>query len=89
MPPGPHRQRPHHRRSIAAHDRRGGDGVSHLVRAETVLGITAIFLKEKLGGTIADPFGASLALILFGLFFARPPYRMKQMTPVLGNCGTD
>ena len=38
--------------------------------AETVLGIPATFLDENLGGTISDPFGASLALILFGLFFA-------------------
>jgi SSS family solute:Na+ symporter len=48
--------------------------------AETVLGIPATFLEENLGGTIADPFGASLALILFGLFFARPLYRMKLLT---------
>ena len=48
--------------------------------AETVLGIPATFLDENLGGTIADPFGASLALILFGLFFARPLYRMKLLT---------
>jgi Na+/proline symporter len=48
--------------------------------AETVLGIPAIFLDENLGGTISDPFGASLALILFGLFFARPLYRMKLLT---------
>jgi len=48
--------------------------------AETVLGIPAIFLDENLGGTISDPFGASLALILFGVFFARPLYRMKLLT---------
>ena len=48
--------------------------------AETVLGIPATFLDENLGGTIADPFGAALALILFGLFFARPLYRMQLMT---------
>ena len=48
--------------------------------AETVLGIPATFLNENLGGTISDPFGASLALILFGLFFARPLYRMKLLT---------
>ncbi|MFO7541971.1 MAG: sodium:solute symporter family protein [Thiobacillus sp.] len=48
--------------------------------AETVLGIPATFLDENLGATISDPFGASLALILFGLFFARPLYRMKLMT---------
>jgi Na+/proline symporter len=48
--------------------------------AETVLGIPATFLDENLGGTISDPFGASLALILFGLLFARPLYRMKLIT---------
>ena len=48
--------------------------------AETVLGIPATFLDENLGGTISDPFGASLALILFGIFFSRPLYRMKLIT---------
>ena len=48
--------------------------------AETVLGIPATFLSENLGATISDPFGASLALVLFGLFFARPLYRMKLLT---------
>ena len=48
--------------------------------AETVLGIPATFLEENLGGTISDPFGAALALILFGLLFARPLYRMKLLT---------
>jgi solute:Na+ symporter, SSS family len=48
--------------------------------AETVLGIPATFLTENLGSTISDPFGASLALILFGLFIARPLYRMHLLT---------
>ena len=48
--------------------------------AETVLGIPATFLDENLGGIVSDPFGASLALILFGLFFARRLYRMKLLT---------
>jgi len=48
--------------------------------AESVLGIPATFLNKDLGGTIADPFGAALALILFGLFFARKLYRMKLIT---------
>ncbi|MDP2253069.1 MAG: sodium:solute symporter family protein, partial [Thiobacillus sp.] len=48
--------------------------------AETVLGIPATFLDENLGGTISEPFGASLALVLFGLVFARPLYRMKLLT---------
>jgi len=48
--------------------------------AETVLGIPATFLEENLGGTLSDPFGASLALILFGLFIARPLYKMHLLT---------
>ncbi|MDD3528371.1 MAG: sodium:solute symporter family protein [Gallionellaceae bacterium] len=48
--------------------------------AETVLGIPATFMEEDLGGLISDPFGASLCLILFGLFFARRLYRMNLLT---------
>lgn len=48
--------------------------------SETVLGIPATFLKEGLGGVIADPFGASMCLILVGLFFAKPLYRMNLLT---------
>ena len=48
--------------------------------AETVLGIPATFIQEDLGGLISDPFGASLCLVLFGLFFARKLYRMNLLT---------
>lgn len=48
--------------------------------AETVLGIPATFLDENLGGTISDPFGATLCLVLFGLIFARPLYRAGLLT---------
>jgi SSS family solute:Na+ symporter len=48
--------------------------------SETVLGIPATFLKEGFAGVIADPFGSSLCLILVGLFFARPLYRMNLLT---------
>ncbi|GAB1231594.1 sodium:solute symporter family protein [Ferrigenium sp. UT4] len=48
--------------------------------AETVLGISATFVQEGLGGVIADPFGASLCLILAGLFFAPLLYRMNLLT---------
>ncbi|OGT00221.1 MAG: sodium:solute symporter [Gallionellales bacterium RIFCSPLOWO2_12_FULL_59_22] len=48
--------------------------------AETVLGIPATFMEEDLGGLISDPFGASLCLVLFGLFFARKLYRMNLLT---------
>jgi Na+/proline symporter len=48
--------------------------------SETVLGIPATFLKENLHGVVADPFGSSLCLILVGLFFAAPLYRMNLLT---------
>jgi SSS family solute:Na+ symporter len=48
--------------------------------SETVLGIPATFLKEGLHGVVADPFGASMCLILVGLFFAAPLYRMNLLT---------
>ncbi|MPZ42823.1 MAG: sodium:solute symporter [Betaproteobacteria bacterium] len=48
--------------------------------AETVLGISATFVKEGLGGVVADPFGSSLCLILAGLFFARKLYRLNLLT---------
>lgn len=48
--------------------------------AETVLGIPGTFLEEDLGGLISDPFGASLCLVLFGVFFARKLYRMNLLT---------
>jgi len=48
--------------------------------AETVLGISATFLREGMGGLVSDPFGASLCLVLVGLFFARPLYRMNLLT---------
>ncbi len=48
--------------------------------SETVLGIPARFAEQGLGGTIEDPFGASLCLIFVGLFFARKLYRMNLLT---------
>jgi len=48
--------------------------------AETVLGISATFVREGLGGLVSDPAGAALCLILFGMFFARPLYRMGLLT---------
>src|SRR5258705_3562030 len=48
--------------------------------SETVLGIAPTFVKDGFSGIIADPFGSSLCLILVGLFFARPLYRMNLLT---------
>lgn len=48
--------------------------------SEAVLGIPATFMEEGLGGIVADPFGAGICLILVGLFFAIPLYRMRLLT---------
>lgn len=48
--------------------------------SEAVLGIPAVFLKEGLGGIVADPFGSSMCLILVGLFFARHLYNRRMLT---------
>ena len=48
--------------------------------AETVLGVSATFVKDGLSGVVADPFGASMCLILAGLFFAPKLYRMGLLT---------
>lgn len=48
--------------------------------SEAVLGISSTFVKEGLKGVVADPFGSSLCLVLVGLFFAKPLYRMNLLT---------
>jgi Na+/proline symporter len=48
--------------------------------AEAVVGMPAIFVKDGLRGVVADPFGASLCLILAGLFFAPRLYRLNLLT---------
>mgnify|MGYP001475727792 CR=1 FL=1 len=48
--------------------------------SETVLGVPAKFIEGGLEKTVEDPFGASLALILVGMFFAARLYRMKLLT---------
>ena len=48
--------------------------------AETVLSVSATFVKDGLGGIPADPFGATFCLIFVALFFARAFYRMNLLT---------
>ena len=48
--------------------------------SETVLGTSATFVQDGLKGIVADPFGASLCLVLVGVFFARKLYRMNLLT---------
>jgi solute:Na+ symporter, SSS family len=48
--------------------------------SETVMGASAEFIKHGLLGVIEDPFGAALCLLLIGLFYARPLYRLNLYT---------
>jgi Na+/proline symporter len=48
--------------------------------SETVFGASSEFLEGGLYEVIEDPFGASLCLLLFGIFFARRLYQMDLLT---------
>ena len=48
--------------------------------SETVLGISARFVNGGLGEVVEDPFGASMCLVLVGLFFAGRLYKMNLLT---------
>ncbi|MFM7329194.1 MAG: sodium:solute symporter family transporter, partial [Bacteroidota bacterium] len=48
--------------------------------SETVFGASSQFLEGGLYAVIEDPFGAALCLLLFGLVYARPLYRMNLLT---------
>ena len=48
--------------------------------SELVLGVSAQFVQEGLGGVVEDPFGAGFCLILVGLFFAYKLYKKNLIT---------
>ncbi len=48
--------------------------------AEAIFGVSATFVKEGLRGVVADPFGASLCLIIAGIFFSRKLYKLNVLT---------
>jgi len=48
--------------------------------AEAVFGVSATFVKEGLRGVVADPFGASLCLIIAGIIFATRLYKLNVLT---------
>ncbi|MDZ4852543.1 MAG: sodium:solute symporter family protein [Pirellulaceae bacterium] len=48
--------------------------------AETVMGIPAKFVEGGLREVVEDPFGASMCLVLVGLFFAQRLYKMNLLT---------
>ena len=48
--------------------------------AETVLGISTKFVQQGLRGIVEDPFGASMCLMMVGMFFAAKLYKMNLTT---------
>jgi SSS family solute:Na+ symporter len=48
--------------------------------AEAVFGVSATFVKEGLSGVVADPFGASMCLIIAGIFYGTKLYKLNVMT---------
>ena len=48
--------------------------------SETLFGASSEFLQHGVLGVIEDPFGATLCLVLFGLFLVRPLYRQNLLT---------
>lgn len=48
--------------------------------SETVLGVSARFVGGGLGSVVEDPFGASMCLVLVGLFFAYKLYQKNLIT---------
>lgn len=48
--------------------------------AEAVFGVSATFVKEGLNGVAADPFGASMCLVIAGVFFSTKLYKLNILT---------
>ncbi len=48
--------------------------------SETIMGASSEFISHGLIGVVEDPFGAALCLLLIGLFYARPLYRLNILT---------
>jgi SSS family transporter len=48
--------------------------------SETIFGASSEYLEHGLLGVMEDPFGGALCLLLFGLFYLKPIYRMNLLT---------
>lgn len=48
--------------------------------AEAIFGVSATFVTEGLNGVAADPFGASMCLMLAGVFFSTQLYKLNIIT---------
>jgi Na+/proline symporter len=48
--------------------------------AEAVFGVSATFVKDGLNGVVADPFGASMCLVIAGIFYGTKIYKLNVLT---------
>jgi Na+/proline symporter len=48
--------------------------------SETIFGASSEYLEHGLQGVMEDPFGGALCLVLFGVFYLRPMYKMNVLT---------
>ncbi|PKO35415.1 MAG: sodium:solute symporter [Betaproteobacteria bacterium HGW-Betaproteobacteria-7] len=48
--------------------------------AEAIFGVSATFVQEGLRGVVADPFGASLCLVIAGIFYGTKIYKLNVLT---------
>lgn len=48
--------------------------------AEAIFGVSSTFVTEGLNGVAADPFGASMCLIIAGVFFSTQLYKLNIIT---------
>ncbi|MCL2525327.1 MAG: sodium:solute symporter family protein [Betaproteobacteria bacterium] len=48
--------------------------------AEAIFGVSATFVKKGLTGVVADPFGASMCLVIAGIFYGTKIYKLNVLT---------
>ena len=48
--------------------------------AEAIFGVSATFVQEGLHGVVADPFGASMCLVIAGIFYGTKIYKLNVLT---------
>ncbi|MDR0776592.1 MAG: sodium:solute symporter family protein [Azonexus sp.] len=48
--------------------------------AEAIFGVSATFVKDGLHGVVADPFGASMCLVIAGIFYGTKIYKLNVLT---------
>jgi Na+/proline symporter len=48
--------------------------------AEAIFGVSATFVQDGLNGVVADPFGASMCLVIAGIFYGTKIYKLNVLT---------